>query len=307
MGTMQDARAFCRGVDFERAAYKCFGLSARDAGEDNDPVWELRRNLLSSPPALPLQKVDVEGITGAFLVQDLLSAEECASLVRLGEDLGFTSGGDVVDVPTEIRSNDVCVFVAPGPFIAELSGRLAPLVPQTGAKGMGRCRPDFVNARLRLYRYTYRSDGGSGCKASLPPQRFGPHYDGAQAPSAIAEGRLVDDSGGGACRSQLSVLLYLNDGHAGGETVFYPSGDPDDMVTAVRIAPQKGAALCFWHGDHPLSPLHEGAALAADGAPKYVIRTDILFYAEAPPAFDNAWESSNYVHAMLRAVAVMGQ
>ena len=34
--------------------------------------------------------------------------------------------------------------------------------------------------------------------------------------------------------------------------------------------------------------LGEGAALAAAGAPKYVIRTDLLFYKEAAPAFDKA-------------------
>lgn len=106
-----------------------------------------------------------------------------------------------------------------------------------------------------------------------------------------------------------SVLLYLNDAHAGGETIFYPGGKatPSD---AVRVVPRAGAALVFPHGRHPLSPLHEGAPLegAPAGAPspppKYVIRTDVLFQSQATFASD-AWASNNVAAAMLRGVAAM--
>ena len=98
---------------------------------------------------------------------------------------------------------------------------------------------------------------------------------------------------------------------ATGETIFHPSGEalPD---SAVRVAPRAGSALLFWHGEHPLSPLHEGAPLTLSDVcistnlpAKYVIRTDVLFTAEQPPAWNGSggWESSNYVQAMRFAMA----
>jgi len=104
----------------------------------------------------------------------------------------------------------------------------------------------------------------------------------------------------------MSILLYLNDGHAGGETVFYPSGDVTadrKAGTAVSVQPRAGAALCFWHGRHPLSPLHEGAPLCHNNGapPKYVIRTEALFATEAAPTLSDQWSSSSYASAMLQA------
>ena len=69
--------------------------------------------------------------------------------------------------------------------------------------------------------------------------------------------------------------------------------------------PRRGGALCFPHGDHPLSPLHEGAPLRPGGEgapPKFVIRTEVLYAtAEAPAQQSDAWASSNYAAAMLHA------
>ena len=43
----------------------------------------------------------------------------------------------------------------------------------------------------------------------------------------------------------------------------------------MRVQPKKGAVLCFPHGHHPASPLHEGE-LVTRGV-KYVARTDVLY------------------------------
>ena len=80
---------------------------------------------------------------------------------------------------------------------------------------------------------------------------------------------------------------------------------------AVLVTPSTGSALLFWHGEHPLSPLHKGAPLEmiADGTTptpcKYVIRTDVLFTTERPPAWssDGGWVASNYVKALQFAAA----
>jgi len=75
--------------------------------------------------------------------------------------------------------------------------------------------------------------------------------------------------------SQLTIVLYLNDDFRGGETKFYlPSGQRGQY--SVHDSPAKrGAALCFFHGNHPLSPLHEGS-LVHEGV-KYIIRSDVLY------------------------------
>ena len=79
---------------------------------------------------------------------------------------------------------------------------------------------------------------------------------------------------------------------------------------AVRVAPRAGTALIFWHGHHPLSPLHEGAPLlptsSGDASPKYVIRTDALFATPPPNECTDSWQSSSYVNALRFAQASSG-
>jgi hypothetical protein len=88
--------------------------------------------------------------------------------------------------------------------------------------------------------------------------------------------------------SQLSFLIYLNDDMEGGSTTFIlPEEDPTTcdvgggagrrsggMVSrGVKVA--QGGVLCFFHGQHPLSPLHEGSVVTA--GTKYVVRSDVLY------------------------------
>ena len=263
-------------------------------------------------------------------------------------------------------SEQVTLLVPPPEMAEEISRRLRPFVPLSGHDGGVRCDPDFVNRRWRVYRYlasaaassgaggpdgssvdaSSGSGGGSGSETgdssgSSDGGFFRAHHDAAQPRSAVRDGELVDDEPprGSVRLSQMSVLLYLTGGHAGGHTVFHPSGEVGGSgggggvgdgeggggggvcgggggAAPVRVAPRKGAALCFWHGRHPLSPLHEGAPLehpsGAPGdvggvaAPKIVIRTDVLYATEPPVANSDSWTSSSYAAAMLHATKVMG-
>ena len=74
----------------------------------------------------------------------------------------------------------------------------------------------------------------------------------------------------------MTLLLYLDDlaSYDGGATSF-ESATPGEPPIAVRVP--RGGALCFFHGEHPLSPLHEGSQVKR-GA-KHVIRTDVLYHA----------------------------
>ena len=93
-----------------------------------------------------------------------------------------------------------------------------------------------ANPRLRVYRYG-------------PGERHGAHWD------TVVE--LPGD-----VRSMLTLVFYLNDDFAGGETVFPELGK--------RIAPRRGRALLFQH-----RVLHEASEVTA--GVKLVLRTDVLY------------------------------
>lgn len=264
------------GIDLVRRHHSRDVKSRPRSGyhSSDDAVWELRTNTLQSGPAAALTSEKVAGVPGAILVPGLLRASECRLLVQLLDQVGFAATEMSAGKSTANRHNDACVLVVPPEMGAELSRRLAPHIPRSGAGGNGRCRQDFINTCFRCYRYK-ASSGAGGDEAHY----FGPHHDGKQYPVCIIDGCLMEDRVCSARESQMSVLLYLTGGHSGGETVFHPNGEDG---SSVWVAPQVGASLCFWHGGHLLSPLHEGTALkpvpdASKVLPKYVIRTDVFF------------------------------
>merc|ERR1711972_793331 len=73
--------------------------------------------------------------------------------------------------------------------------------------------------------------------------------------------------------SQMSMVLYLNDDFASGETRFFPDRRRTDF--SVDVPASRGAALFFYHGEHPLSQLHEGSRVSR--GTKYIIRVDVLY------------------------------
>ena len=125
-----------------------------------------------------------------------------------------------------------------------------------------------ANRRWRCYRYA-------------PGERFFPHFDAAWPEASIEDDQLVHDARGEAL-SFYTLLVYLNDGFAGGATRLY------DERGAVDVVPATGGALLFPHGHHPESVFHEGREVTR-GA-KFVLRTDVLFSTAAaseaslPPA-----------------------
>lgn len=86
-------------------------------------------------------------------------------------------------------------------------------------------------------------------------------------------------------RSLFSVVLYLNDLHEGqgGETVFYSKGDMQrDANTGIVIGdasriiaserPKAGAATVFYH-----NIFHQSQPIVGCGVKKYIIRSDVMF------------------------------
>jgi predicted 2-oxoglutarate/Fe(II)-dependent dioxygenase YbiX len=100
-------------------------------------------------------------------------------------------------------------------------------------------KPVGVNERFRGYRYS-------------PGQKFAMHYDGAYQRNAHE-------------RSELTLMVYLNDGFEGGSTTFY-----DLTAGPLEVRPRMGTALLFQH-----YLLHEGCVVHA--GVKYVLRSDVMY------------------------------
>jgi prolyl 4-hydroxylase len=172
-----------------------------------------------------------------FSLPGVCAPAECADMVARVEQLGFadapiTTATGFVMRP-DIRNNTRVMF-DDVPLAAQLFARVKHVVPAR----LCHRRPVGVNERFRCYRYD-------------PGQRFAPHYDGA----FVRSDREA---------SELTFMIYLNEGFAGGDTVFLEFG--------VRETPRTGAALFFQH-----ALLHEGCAVASGR--KYVLRSDVMYAA----------------------------
>jgi predicted 2-oxoglutarate/Fe(II)-dependent dioxygenase YbiX len=171
----------------------------------------------------------------AFTLDDVLTRDECAALIaRIDaanpEVAPITTGAGFVMRP-DIRNNERAIIddVA---LARDLFARVEAVLP---SPLFGK-RPVGANERFRCYRYQ-------------PGQRFAPHYDGAFARNEHE-------------RSELTFMVYLNDGFTGGHTAFL-----DFDVSAV---PRAGSALLFQH-----QVLHEGCQVVT--GTKYVLRSDVMY------------------------------
>jgi len=171
-----------------------------------------------------------------FLIDSFLTVDECREQIARSEECGYgdapitTAMGFVM--AKEVRNN-TRVMLDDRPYAQTLWDRLRPFVPER----LGYWLPVGLNERLRYYRY----DSG---------ERFAPHYDGAFERSMHE-------------RSVLTFMVYLNDGFAGGDTIFHDYGQP------IVVTPVAGMALLFIHRQ-----LHEGAPVTHGR--KYVLRSDVM-------------------------------
>jgi prolyl 4-hydroxylase len=186
------------------------------------------------------------------LVDDVLSADECAREIARMEKLGpdvatINAGGGRMVLNPNVRNNDRVIF-DDVPFAAELFARLRPVIPESpkGVVGLGsfvdpddeKARAVGLNERFRAYRYA-------------PGQRFAPHHDGSFRRNEHEV-------------SEITVIVYLNEApdFTGGETAFL---DLEYVVT-----PKRGMALLF---AHPM--LHEGCVVTSGR--KYALRSDVMY------------------------------
>lgn len=179
-----------------------------------------------------------------LVIHDFLSPDECAALIRRSENLLYEPG-TVADVVIEAVRNNERVLVDDPSLAQDLFRRAEPFLP-SGIDGHNLVG---FNERWRFYRY-------------LPGQTFKPHRDGSYLRMESWE------------ESQITFMIYLNDGMTGGETRFFT--DMEQVVQQrpyLSVQPKEGMALVFLH------PIwHEGAVVHS--GQKYVLRTDVMYKAD---------------------------
>jgi len=227
-----------------------------------------------------VKREDIPGVSGAFLLHNVLSNAECDMVVDLTEDMGY------VEFDLKKNTHAAVTWVASKAAVVKpMFDRIKTLVPGMLPSADYETERELVglNARLRCYRY--QPDGA---------QTFRKHMDDSfpsQGLEVTDGNTFVWDDSEGTHASMLTFLLYLTDDFNGGHTVFHPHeagiGGSKGVRSSVSVAPVKGSALCFYQTQNlgyeddevpfALAPLHEGSILSGGNVPKYVVRSDILY------------------------------
>jgi len=214
-------------------------------------------------------KEDLKNVPEAFLLHNVLTPEECATFIRLTEELGYTdaplsTGLNSAVMAKDVRDNLRVMWEASQEMMDPIWQRIAHLIPDSFTIGSsGRTwrivKDHPLNERFRFYRYDEE-------------QIFQPHFDGCFPRKHNVE------------QSHFTFIIYLNDGFDGGETTFFPGGINSLWARKktheeVRVNPQLGSAVLFRHTGSN-SPLHEGSPHHSKGMKKYVLRSDIMYRAD---------------------------
>ena len=256
-----------------------YRLVTREPGSERIdlPIWTSLPHAIGFEGAAfgPVRRTDVEGVPGAFVLSHVLTDHECDAIAALSESMGYTEDAPV-SLGRRIRRNENCVIVADDTLWRPIWERVQAHMPKVVQMPDGVCaQPVGLNQRWRLYKY-----GAEDI--------FRMHTDGSWPGSGLdAAGGLERDLFGDRW-STMTFLIYLDGEYDGGETTFFVPSDSDPRTgELVSVSVPKGSVLCFFHGEHALSPLHEGS-LVTRGL-KRIVRSDVLYTLPgAPPLLGSA-------------------
>ncbi|KAG2489966.1 hypothetical protein HYH03_011595 [Edaphochlamys debaryana] len=193
---------------------------------------------------LELQGLYPEDAPTIWALHNALSATECDALLQyLQANCPLTRVAHAQTKSIAWRDVDRVEFRSPELSALMWAAISAPIIERLPRTARGEV-PDGLNAKWRVYRY---KEG----------QGFGPHFD---------EEDVCPTTGATSCAT---LLLYLNDVAAGGETAFYRSRGRE----VLSIRPEQG--LVVVHSQGPDCLLHEGRPVGR-GCEKWLLRSDVL-------------------------------
>jgi predicted 2-oxoglutarate/Fe(II)-dependent dioxygenase YbiX len=249
-----------------------FFVAALEPGAEHPalPAWGNRQpnpaKLNDKFDTSHIERHDLAQVPGAFQLLNVLSKEECETLISISEQLAFLPDA-AVSLPRSVRHNDSLTWIVDEQTDGIIWQRMAHLMDDrqgifAGNKALG------INARFRFYRYN-------------PDDYFKPHSDGSWPGSRVINDQLITNAYP-ELYSQMTCLIFLSEDFQGGETRFLVNADDatkpatrNDKVKNVDIRTPAGGILCFPHGMHPLHCIHSSVPIT-EGI-KYIIRSDVLF------------------------------
>ena len=234
-----------------------------------------------------IKKIEVIAPERAWILENVLSKEECEIIINVCEKYGFEISEsynffyngrhcDRIESKDKLLSNYIY-------------NKIKRLIPNKNG-----FEKDGLNNLWRFCKYDASfvkniDDIGSGCNENderkeenikgqkaekdrnFELHRFEKHIDGGYLDTRV-NGR----------KSYLTIMIYLNNGNnvdfKGGNTVFYDTSTSDsvnqeDLQVKYKVVPKQGMGIMFWQYEKDL--LHSGQSVS--NGIKYMMRTDIMF------------------------------
>ena len=114
------------------------GALRRPPSEIDLDIFSLAPNTVSfGQMERPLNRVDVPEVPGTFLMQNVLTNEECLQLISVAEAIGYSHDA--------VAGIDNIVLFADDSILVPIFQRCRHLLPQKGLRG--------INSRFRFFRY----------------------------------------------------------------------------------------------------------------------------------------------------------
>ena len=209
-------------------------------------------------PQLRPKRIELDvGGPCAFVIRDVVTADEADAVIAATERLGYRDEAPGINTPPGMRMNKTVHWLADDALLGAIFKRIGGLLPTTLD---GRALHPELSHRINMYRYDANDV-------------FNRHIDGAWPGYSLNAERTRMQQWAGVS-SMLTMILYLNgadDGVVGGNTRLFSR---DGRV--IDVLPKKGDALCFRHGFGLDSVQHEGARVTSDVA-KYVARINVMY------------------------------
>jgi len=209
---------------------------------------------------------EIEGVEGGFVLRNVLTKEECNTIVEAMLAEGKDDAEPVLwrkwaeNPEEEYKKLGLRIIRKSQAFAGTLWDRIKKWVPETietvSPKGDKKYiwKAEGLSDRVRLVRY----DSGQ----SFPPHMDGPYVLNTDYQSHLSALFYLDTSG--------SLFSFSSD-FRGGELFFLePQKDSDKLNRVAKVQPETGLVCIFPH-----KTLHEGNSLSSGH--KYVVRDDIMY------------------------------